>query len=226
MEISPAIEAIIWDLDGTLLDSFDIFVTVLSAAASVYDLTLPNSGIVQHNYHGSLEASVKAVLQLSDGPLLVNILDEFLEIQNDYYKSPNDHLFVDALRLAQQADRVGLKQFLITNRFHDGSGPASPRSIVESSDLQSIITDIICGDETLAHKPDAAVAWPLLEKYNLDPRSILVIGDQHVDAILAQNLGCQAVIVGRTGLAPHLDSIPYWQSFTTTVRSLDAVVLS
>lgn len=226
MEISTAIEAIIWDLDGTLVDSFDIFMTVLADAAAQYDIAVPDREMALHNYHGSLEASVKAVLQLKDGPLLTNILDEFLDIQNEYYESPNDHLFADALSLALQANRAGLKQFIITNRFHGQRGSASPRTIVVDSELRDIITDIVCGDETLHHKPDAAVAWPLFEKYSLDRRSVLVIGDQHVDAELARNLGCQAVIVNRHGLEAHLDNIPHWQDFATSVASLDSVVLS
>lgn len=226
MQISAAVEAIIWDLDGTLLDSFDIFMTVLADAAAQYDTTVPDREVVLRNYHGSLEASIKAVLQIDDGPLLTNILDEFLDIQNEYYELPNDHLFTDALELAKQADRAGLKQFIITNRFHDQCGAASPRAIVEDSDLQPLISEIICGDETKDHKPDAAVAWPLLEKYSLDRRSVLVIGDQHVDAELARNLGCQAVIVNRHGLEAHLDAIPHWQAFATSVTSLDSVVLS
>lgn len=226
MEISSRVEAIIWDLDGTLLDSFDIFFNSLSEATALLELPLPSRETVIANYHGSLEDSIQAALGLPTGALLTNIVDEFLEVQHDYYEDANSHLFTDALDLAQRAARVGLQQFIITNRHHAGRGLASPRSIVEQSDLQGIISDIICGDETASHKPDAAVAWPLLEKHSLDPHSVLVIGDQHVDAELAHNLGCQAVIVGRIAQSPHLETVPNWQSFTTAVSSLDSVTLS
>ena len=226
MEISTAIEAIIWDLDGTLLDSFDIFCKALSEVAESFDIPMPEHSLIAANYHGSLETTIQATLQIPDAVLLGEVIAEFLDAQGEYYDEPDNCLYPDALKLVQRINRLGLPQFLITNRAHDGRGSASPREIIANSQLEGIISEIVCCDETLAHKPDAAVAWPLLEKYSLDPRAVLVIGDQHVDAELARNLGCQAVIVGRTGLTPHLESIPQWQLFTTVVRSLDAVVLS
>ncbi len=226
METSSSVEAIIWDLDGTLLDSFDIYFNCLSEATTVMELPSPNRDTVIANYHGSLEDSIQAALGLPVGPLLASIIDEFLAVQHDYYEDPNGHLFSDALGLVKRAAQVGLAQFIITNRRHAGRGLASPRSIVGRSDLHGLIDGIVCGDETDAHKPDAAVAWPLLQRHSLDPRSVLVIGDQHVDAELARNLGCQAVIVGRTAQSPHLETIPDWRSFATSVNSLDTVKLS
>ena len=226
MEISSAVEAIIWDLDGTLLDSFDIFQKALSDVASSFDIPMPDRSTLAANYHGSLEITIQAVLQIPDEQLLEEVIAAFLEEQGDYYDVPNECLYKDALQLTERIAALGLPQFLITNRTHNGRGSASPRNIIENSVLQTVISEIICRDDTEVHKPDPAVAWPLLEKYSLDPRSILVIGDQHVDAELARNLGCQAVIVGRNGQSPHLETIPHWQSFATSVTSLDEVAFS
>lgn len=190
------------------------------------DLPLPNRDTIIANYHGSLNDSIQAVLGLPTGILLTAVIDKFLELQKGYYEDPNSHLFADALGLVNRAAQVGLRQFIITNRHHAGPGLSSPRSIVRRSDLYRFIDGIVCGDETVAHKPDAAVAWPLLQRHSLNPRSVLVVGDQHVDAELARNLGCQAVIVGRTTRSPHLETIPDWQSFATSVNSLDAVQLN
>lgn len=223
MEISNAVEAIIWDFDGTLLNSFEVFYSVLSTSAEMNDLTMPGRDVIARNYHGSLEHSIKASLGLADGNLLDAVHDDFLVVQEDYYNEPSDHLFPDALKLASIAARAGLRQFIITNRFHGGRGTASPREIVAATQLNKFIDDIICGDETPILKPDPAVAWPLLERYSLDPSSVLVIGDQHVDAELARNLGCQAVIVTRERQSSHLETIPNWQSFATIVPSLDAI---
>lgn len=223
MEVSNAVEAIIWDFDGTLLNSFDIFYSVLSVSTQMNNVAMPGRDVIALNYHGSLEHSIKSSLGLADGDLLDAVHEDFLEVQENYYDEPSDHLFPDALQLADTAARSGLRQFIITNRFHSGRGTASPRKIVAATQLNRLIDDIICGDETSVLKPDPAVAWPLLERYGLVPSSVLVIGDQHVDAELARNLGCQAVIVGREGQSSHLETIPNWQSFATSVTSLNAI---
>lgn len=225
MEITANTKAIIWDLDGTLLDSFEIYANVLAEALVLHQLPLPERSVLLTNFHGTLEDSIATALSLTDDKRLAAILSDFLVAQKQYYQVPDKHLFTDAVKLATRAAAAGLQQFVITNRTHTNRGSASPRHIIEHSRLAGAINDFVCSDENAFHKPDSRVALPLLARYGLQPSQVVVIGDQHVDAELAQNLGTRAIIVVRGEQSPHLDNINNWRHFTTVVTSLNKIKL-
>ena len=112
MEFPSQIEAVIWDLDGTLLDSFDIYYAALSEATATHDVPMPGRATTAANFHGSLQASIQAALQIPDADLLALVIDEFLEVQGKYYDEPDEHLFPDAVQLVRRVAKLGLPQFL------------------------------------------------------------------------------------------------------------------
>ncbi len=109
------------------------------------------------------------------------------------------------MNLAQQAALMGISQFIVTNRKHTGSGPASPHSIIAASDVMAnCIDEIHCGDEVVVNKPDPRVVEGWFDKHNIASENLLVIGDQEVDAHLAINLGARAILISR-----HPEEFPH-----------------
>jgi len=214
-------ETIIWDLDGTLINSFEIFCEVLEETARRNKLAVPDKSAMFHNFHGSLEDSIKHSLGLSDHEPMGALVVDFLKVQEKYYEHPDDHLFADALGLAKRAHSAGLRQILVTNRAHADRGNASPRHIVENTQLKGMIGTIVCADEVAFRKPDARV----LDGVEFSVSGTLVIGDQFVDAELAHNLGVHAVIADRIGQGiAHIDTLPDAANFSV-VKSLDEVMV-
>lgn len=200
------VRGIIWDLDGTLLDSFGLYVGVLGEIVGERGLDMPNDEQFTNNYHGSLEDSIRGTLGLESDFELAEIVTSFLEKQDPRYEKPEEHLFNDAVLLAQQAAQKGIEQLVVTNREHGSRGLASPRSIVAATALAECINEIRCGDEVEFRKPHRNVAEDWMAKHNIAAENLLIVGDQHVDAELAVNLGARALIVERNGKIPHLDS--------------------
>lgn len=195
--------AIIWDLDGTLLDSFQLFFDVVAEIAAESGLTMPSREVVLHNFHGSLEESIEATLGIGSAKELTEIVDRFLVKQDVRYQNLDGHLFNDAVKLAVKAAERGVVQLLLTNRAHEKRGHGSPRAIVAASVLADCIHEIRCGDELVYKKPSAHAALDWLEKHKLKPSEVIVIGDQNVDAVLADNLGVRAILVKRHDFIPH-----------------------
>ena len=227
--MAQAVKALVWDLDGTITDSFGMFVELMHELAPVFDLPLPSREIMLENYHGGLAESIQASLggALSE-PQLEDFVTKFLDKQQGHYEVVETCLLEDALDLAKRATKLGLKQVIVTNRDHAGRGKASPRHIVSSSSLKEHIHEVICGDEAQGfRKPDPKVLGDLLERWGITPQEVLVIGDQHVDAQLALNLGSKAVLVVRDGSefahAHKLDK--NWQEHVTVVESLKDVTI-
>ena len=224
-----AIKALIWDLDGTIIDSFAIYTDLVSELGAELGLPAPSRQDFLDNYHGALDESIKGAFKgaLKDedlGPFLQKFLDQ----QSDKYLTVEEHLIEDAVDLSRRATQKGLKQVVVSNRDHIGRGHGSPRNIVANSSLKDHIHEVICGEEAAGfRKPHPKVLGDLLERWDLKPDEILVIGDQHVDAQLALNLNAKAIIACRDGAelahAHKLDQ--NWRDHVTIVTSLKEVKL-
>ena len=187
------IETIIWDLDGTLLNSFDVFAGVLTTVLRKRSIPIPDRDTLLKNFHGSLEQSIASVVPKKYAKDNHSILEEFLQEQDAFYEEVESHLFRDAIELSKRAYKKQIRQIIVTNRNHEGRKRASPKHIVASTNLQDYVHDVICGEDSPVRKPDADV----LTKHKIAPQTTIVIGDQLVDAEFARNLGCRGIIVDR-----------------------------
>lgn len=215
---------LIWDLDGTLLDSRAINFSIFSSILPEYSLRKPTKEEFDENFHGTLETTLNN-LALAQGVELSSAQYQsmetvYLKLQGEaqIYDNPQDALFKDAVWLAEIAKNKGYRQIIVTNRKHDRRGSASPREIVARSSLSHCITDIICGDDAIYNKPDVRVFEALSKKF--DPSTSIVIGDQMVDMILAKNIGSKGILIQRESA-----QVPQSMSDYTSVSSLTEVDL-
>lgn len=190
------IRGIIWDFDGTILDSFGVAKTILREVAEDIGIGFREAELANH-FHGSLRDTLVGVFEL-DYSRLTSVEGIFLGKQDEYYKRASTvELFKDALSLIQQASDNQIRQIIVTNRDHTGRGAASPRSIVGSRGLDQYIERVICGDEVEYRKPDVRVLGDWLQYSGIDTGNTLVVGDQLVDVELARNLGAEMVLIAR-----------------------------
>lgn len=229
VEINPnATKAILWDLDGTILDSPRLMRILVDELADSYSLERPADEKIAQNFHGSLSETLGNILGVTDQDNLVAMLGTFLVNQEHHYESIESHLLSDAVELMGRASTAGLKQAIVTNREHVGRGTASPRAIAKHSPLSEHISEVISGDDfALFRKPDPRIVEKVLTKWSVLPSEVVVIGDQFVDVQLAFNLGTQAIIVSR-GSDELINShhLPNgWEESVSVVRSLHDVVL-
>lgn len=200
------VEALAWDLDGTLIDSFELYCHVITEIARNRGLPPLSKVDAARNYHGTLGDSLAAAFPTVPPDQMGGIAEEFIDIQEKHYEEDVDrHFFEDAVRLVHAAEIMGLRQVVITNREHGGRRFASPRSIIERSVIAGFIHEIRCGDEVKARKPDPRSLDDWLASQQLSPDRLLVVGDQFVDAQLAVNLGSRAVLAARSGEVHHIN---------------------
>src|SRR5688500_8579810 len=89
-EITSDIQTIIWDLDGTLLDSFSIYRDCLNEVLRKHGRPQVPEQIFRNNHHGFIDDSIANVLKEAGQKLtkdeLTRVVREFYVLDNAYIR--------------------------------------------------------------------------------------------------------------------------------------------
>jgi phosphoglycolate phosphatase len=197
-----SIQLVIFDLDGTLIDSrLDLVHSVNAALRHIGRPELPESVIASYVGDGAPILIQRALGgEAVDEALIRKGLEFFLK----YYREHKlDHTTVyagipEALGTIQSSGNgTPRKLAVLSNK------PVIPsRAIVDALGLGRFFSQVYGGNSFPTKKPDPEGARQLLEEYGIQPEHAAIIGDSHVDIRTGRNAG--TVTVGVTyGFAPH-----------------------
>jgi phosphoglycolate phosphatase len=201
-----SIKLVIFDLDGTLIDSrLDLVHSVNAALRHIGRAELPDDVIASYVGDGAPVLIQRALGgEVVDEALVRRGLEFFLS----YYRAHKlDHTTVypgvaEALAAIQNSasqspNGASRKLAVLSNK------PVLPsKAIVEALGLGQFFSQVYGGNSFPTKKPDPEGARRLLEEYGVQPQQAAIIGDSHVDVNTGRNAGM--VTVGVTyGFAPH-----------------------
>ena len=176
--------AFIWDLDGTLLDSYEAILDGITETYAYYSLDFDREAV--HAF----------ILQQSVQSLLEDVAREHgldAEEMNRYRasslreKNAQVHLMQGARDILAWAKEEGITQFVYT---HKGKN-AYP--ILEDLGILSYFQEIVTTDNGFRRKPDPEGVDYLVDKYQLDRSETYYIGDRTLDVDLADNAGIGSI---------------------------------
>ena len=192
---------LIFDLDGTLIDSRE-------------DLANSINAMLRHFKKNELPHEVIASYIGDGAPMLVRrslgdpddenfVQDALLYFMAWYREHKLDTTYVyegvtEALNAIQKSrDGQPLKMAVLSNK------PVGPsRAIVEALGLGPYFFQIYGGNSFHTKKPDPAGVQALLEEAGAFPEETIIVGDSDIDVLTARNAGIFSVGV-TYGLAPH-----------------------
>lgn len=191
--IARRFDTVLYDLDGTLIDSAKDMQLAVSHVLADHGLPAVTEDDVR-NYMGQgskvtmAKAFAKYEKKLDDAALSA-VTREFVR----YYEAdPVSHTvaFDGVADVVARFGRLGLKQGVCTNKFERPS-----RMILEHLKLMPPITDLAGADTFPVRKPDPRHILMLLERMGADPKRAVMIGDSIHDVESAHGAGLPAVLV-------------------------------
>ena len=205
------VKAVLFDLDGTLVDSLPTIADAMAEAAQM---------------HG-LEAAPEAIIPLIGAPMQI-LVEELFGVTVDVANAVNEdylrlyhssyilttpphagaHELIDAL------DDAGLRLAIVTNKRDEGARLMA--HIMGWLDR----FEVVHGRDSGAPKPDPEAALAVLRKMNLAPSEAAFVGDTEFDMNCGRDAGLAAVI----GIAGSRDEARLRaEGATHVVRSLEEV---
>jgi phosphoglycolate phosphatase len=206
-----SIKLVIFDLDGTLIDSrLDLVHSVNAALRHIGRPELPEEVIASYVGDG---APILIQRALQGETVDEAVVRKGLEFFLSYYREHKlDHTTVypgiaEALAAIQdssngsssgtQLPATPRKMAVLTNK------PVNPsRAIVEALGLGKYFSQVYGGNSFATKKPDPEGALKLLAEMNVRPEQAAIVGDSHVDIRTGRNAGLWTVGVSY-GFAPH-----------------------
>lgn len=205
------IKLIAFDLDGTLLDSVPDLARAVDLA--MQDVGYPRVTLEQASHWIGNGADVLVSRALSQSVTVQEGLDPELikqaraRLDHHYHDGGHklSHLYPKVKETLEALHQQGYTLALVTNK------PAQfVPELLEQHQLAHLFVDVIGGDTFVEKKPNPfALNW-LLDKHQLTPSEMLMVGDSRNDIQAAKAAGCRSfgLTYGYNHGEPIADSQP------------------
>ena len=183
------LEAVYFDLDGTLIDTAPDFYTVLNSLLEKHGRPTVSYSAVRANVSNGARALTELGFGVGpDDDSFAPLLDELL---NAY----EQHLAVDTVLfpgLAEVLDWLDTQQLpwgIVTNKPARFTGP-----VLEGLNLHQRVGPVICPDHVKQRKPDPEGLLIAAQDDNVSPTNCLYVGDHLRDIQAGQNAGMETAV--------------------------------
>ena len=177
MKIKP--EAILFDLDGVLVDSVDAWLTSLNIALRQFNHKTITKYDFINNYWGH---------DLNDTLNLIGADQRAAETCNNLYgKNLNKvKLYPNVKYTLEKLN--GYKKGIITNTPKELTN-----IILEKFNLKKYFRAVVTSDDVIYAKPNPEIVFKACKILNVEPRRVIMIGDTKSDIDAGKTAGCTVI---------------------------------
>ena len=175
----------IWDLDGTLLDSYEMISAAAAGTAADAGIHDPVDQVLKTVKQGSVSGYLKDVSSRSGKPF-----DELWKQYRMRTHATDDLIGIidGAKETLERLQRSGAVHFVYTHR---GS---SSEPILERLGILKYFREVVTSEYGFGPKPSGEGVRYLLDKYGLDPAQTWYVGDRSLDVLCAKDAGEKALL--------------------------------
>jgi phosphoglycolate phosphatase len=188
MPMRKLYDLIIFDWDGTLVDSQAQIISCMSKAFDKVGLPRPDSAAVRHIIGLSLEAAASRLAPEADRSTIEALVDCY----RDFALSNSDHstqIFDGVNSGLRELRRQGFYLAVAT-----GKGRMGLEAALEDTELKDLFDITRCADET-SSKPNPLMLEEILTDLNLGANKAIMVGDTSYDIEMANSIGMDSIAV-------------------------------
>ncbi|HFI0358905.1 TPA: HAD-IA family hydrolase [Streptococcus suis] len=174
----------IWDLDGTLLDSYEAILAGIQETYEQYELPFNREEVRKY----ILRYSVKDLL-VRDADKYGLDSDELNRVRATSLKEKNTQipLMTGAAEILDWTAQQGIQNFVYTHKSDNAF------QVLEELGIAHHFTEILTSDSGFSRKPSPEALLFLIEKYGLEKEHTYYIGDRRLDVETAINAGIHSI---------------------------------
>lgn len=198
------VDAVLFDLDGTLLDS----APDLGFAANQLRIDRGLHPLEHSHYRPFVGTGARGMLRIALG--ITPEADDFDVLREEFFRAyercmgHHSQLFSGVESLLKDLTANALPWGIVTNKAERFALPiARSISVLASSGA------VICGDTTAHSKPHPAPLLQAAQRLGVDPGRCIYVGDDERDMVAARAAGMKAVAASY-GYLGGVDSVAAW----------------
>ncbi|MBM7690551.1 hypothetical protein BCR24_15785 [Enterococcus ureilyticus] len=174
----------IWDLDGTILDSYKIILKSLEETCLYFDMDFDYTSVKKH----ILKKSVVSFLQekSSEKKVSYSVMKDYFSEMNSYNAS-SIKLMNGAKEILNWTRLNDIQNYIYTHKSDTAI------QILKNLNIDSFFEEVVTSSYGFKRKPDSQALDYLIEKYNLDKQKTYYIGDRLIDKEVAINAGIKSI---------------------------------
>lgn len=203
------LQAVIFDLDGTLLDTEPDFTLILNQMLAKYGRQPVESALVRKCVSAGAGAMVRKGFDIAENdPTLPDMLKEFLGLYAAQILQTNASLFDDIDLMIASLNEHGIAWGIMTNKHRPYTEP-----LLRHFENFATSGALVCPDDVGIGKPDPKGILRACELLGVPAAACAYVGDHPRDIEAARNAGMPGVAVS-WGYLPEEQHIDTWGADT------------
>ena len=184
------VECVLFDLDGTLLDSKECSVKATKAAFKEMGLKVPSEVVIEHYMGIPIEESF---FKMSEQPLDQETATELIRIFRAYYQTYEEStlkVFPEIPHVLEILNKRKVPCFVVSSKK-----TAVVKRNLAAHDLVAFFEEIIGSDAVTHYKPHPEGINKVVAHYQFDPTKTIMIGDAIFDIQMGKAAGVKTIAV-------------------------------
>jgi phosphoglycolate phosphatase len=191
--VNTGAAAVVWDLDGTLVDSAADIATSLNRLLMENELEPLDDARIRNMIGEGVAVLIRRGFEAHgvtpDAKRLEGLVERFLVIYSEI-ATASTSLFPGAREVLKSLNDAGLRQAICTNKPE-----AITRQVLEGLGIAEYFDVVVGGDTLPRNKPDPLPLRTVLAGLDVTPEQALMVGDSAIDVLLAHATGVAVAFV-------------------------------
>lgn len=206
---SRPVQAVLFDLDGTLIDTAPDFIRIIRLMCQQAQIQVPADELIRAQVSEGARAMVQLIYPALEinSPELLAIRQQFLDIYQQNI-AVDTCLFPQMDSLLDTLDRLGLPWGIVTNK---------PRGLSEllltALNLSTRCQVLVCPEDVTHSKPHPEPMYLAAQQLGIAPEHIIYVGDHPRDIDAGRAAGMPTVLAAYGYLPPaYRDDLEAWHA--------------